>query len=68
MDEDEHSMLARLDERLKAMQVDMQVLAQKFTEYVRLERYRTTEMLVFGVVALILSGVFAAILAGVVHR
>jgi len=68
MDEDEHSMLARLDERLKAMQVDMQVLAQKFTEYVRLERYRTTEMLVFGVVALILSGVFAAILAGVIHR
>ena len=61
-------MLARLDERLKAMQVDVQVLAQKFTEYVRLERYRTTEMLVFGVVALILSGVFAAILAGVIHR
>ena len=68
MDEDEHSLLARLDERMKAMQDDIQVLTKRFTEYVRMERYRTIELLVFGVVALILSGVFAAILAGVVHR
>ena len=68
MSDDEQSMLARLDERMKAMQEDVEVLAQRFTEYVRLERYRTIELLVFGVVALILSGVFAAILAGVVHR
>ena len=68
MDENEHSMLARLDERMTAMQKDVQALTAKFTEYVRLERYRTTELLVFGVVGLILSGVFAAILAGVVHR
>jgi hypothetical protein len=68
MSEDEHSMLARLDERIKGIKDDMDVIARKFTEYVRLERYRTIELLVFGVVGLILSGVFAAIIATVVHR
>jgi len=68
VDENEHSMLARLDERVQAMQEDIHGLTKKFTEYVRMERYRTIELLVFGVVALILSGVFAAIMSGVVHR
>jgi len=68
MSDDEHSMLARLDERIKGIQDDVDVIAKKFAEYVRLERYRTIELLVFGVVGLILSGVFAAIIATVVHR
>ena len=67
--EDEHSMLARLDERMKhlegTVQLEMAALRAKFVEYVRLERYRTTEFLVFGFVGLILSGVLAAIIATV---
>ena len=67
--DDEHSLLARLDERMKhlegTVQAEMSALRSKFAEYVRLERYRTIEFLVFGVAGLILSGVFAAVIATV---
>ena len=72
MVDDEHSMLARLDERMKhlegTVQNEMAALRAKFVEYVRLERYRTIEFLVFGVAGLILSGVFAAIIATVLNK
>jgi hypothetical protein len=79
MSDDEHSLLARLDERVKSVQEDQGTMTTyvaaefvklhaRFDEYVRLERYRTIEIIVFGVAGLILSGVFAAIIATVVHR
>ena len=79
MSDDEHSMLARLDERVKSMQAelhasrieaaeDIAAVLKKFGEYVRMERFRTTELIVFGFAGLILSSVIAAVIATVLHR
>jgi len=67
MDE-EHSLLARLDERVKSMQIELHTLSNRFQDYVTHVEFKVVRMLVFGGVALILSAVVAAIVASVLHR
>jgi len=68
MGDEEHSLLARLDERVKAMQRELHDMNLKFIEYVTHVEFKVVRLLVFGTVALILSAVVAAIVASVLHR
>ena len=68
MDENEHSMLARLDERVQTVQRELHAMNLKFIEYVTHVEFKVVRMLVFGTVALILSAVVAAIVASVLHK
>lgn len=66
--DDEHSMLARLDERLQTVQRELHSLNERFTLYVTHVEFKVVRMLVFGGVALVLSAVVAAIVASVLHK
>ena len=66
--DDEHTMLARLDERVKGIQSDLHLLTGKFNEYVTHVEFTPVKMIAFGLAALILSAVIAAIVASVIHR
>ena len=66
--EEEHSLLARLDERVKSMQIELHTLSNRFQDYVTHVEFKVVRMLVFGGVALILSAVVAAIVASVMHK
>ena len=61
----EHSIqekLARLEERTVHISEDVKELSDTFQKYVTHERFRPVEMLVYGVAALIGSGVGGALL------
>ena len=66
--DDEHSMLARLDERVKGIQYDLHSLTGKFNDYVTHVEFTPVKMIAFGLAALILSAVIAALVASVIHR
>jgi hypothetical protein len=68
VDENEHSMLARLDERVQSMQKDLHVLTGKFNEYVTHIEFTPVKMIAFGLAALILCSVLAAVVATVLHK
>ena len=65
MNDDENTTLGRMDERLKAVQ---QAVNRIETTFVMLSRYLPVERLVFGLVALVLSATFVAIIALVLRR
>ena len=65
MNDDENATLGRMDERLKAVQ---QAVNRIETTFVMLSRYLPVERLVFGLVALVLSATFVAIIALVLRR
>ena len=65
MTDDENTTLGRMDERLKAVQ---QAVNRIETTFVMLSRYLPVERLVFGLVALVLSATFVAIIALVLRR
>ena len=67
MDE-EHSLLARLDERVKAMQIELHAMTVKFEQYVTHIEFGPVKLIAFGLAGLILSAVIAAIVASVIHR
>ena len=68
MGDEDHSLLARLDERVKSMQVELHTLSARFQDYVTHVEFKIVRALVFGTVALILSAVVAAIVASVMHK
>jgi len=63
--DDENTTLGRMDERLKAVQQSVNRIE---TTFVMLSRYLPVERLVFGLVALVLSATFVAIIALVLRR
>ena len=65
MNDDENTTLGRMDERLKAVQQSVNRIE---TTFVMLSRYLPVERLVFGLVALVLSATFVAIIAMVLRR
>lgn len=65
MNDDENTTLGRMDERLKAVQQSVNRIE---TTFVMLSRYLPVERLVFGLVALVLSATFVAIIALVLRR
>jgi len=65
VNDDENTTLGRMDERLKAVQ---QAVNRIETTFVMLSRYLPVERLVFGLVALVLSATFVAIIALVLRR
>ena len=65
MTDDENTTLGRMDERLKAVQQSVNRIE---TTFVMLSRYLPVERLVFGLVALVLSATFVAIIALVLRR
>ena len=65
MNDDENATLGRMDERLKAVQQSVNRIE---TTFVMLSRYLPVERLVFGLVALVLSATFVAIIALVLRR
>jgi len=68
VDENEHSMLARLDERVQAMQKELHSLTGKFNEYVTHIEFTPVKLIAFGLAGLTLSSVLAAVVATVIHR
>lgn len=66
--DDEHSMLARLDERVKSMQVELHALTSKFEQYVTHIEFGPVKLIAFGLAGLILSAVIAAVVASVIHK
>ena len=68
MDENEHSMLARLDERVQSVQRELHTLTGKFNEYVTHTEFTPVRLLVYGLAGLLLSSVVAAVIATVLHR
>ena len=68
MDDDQHSMLARLDERVKSMQTELHSLTAKFEQYVTHIEFGPVKLIAFGLAGLILSAVIAAVVASVIHR
>ena len=67
-DENDASLLARLDERVKAMQVELHTLTSKFEHYVTHIEFGPVKLIAFGLAGLILSAVIAAVVASVVHK
>jgi hypothetical protein len=65
VNDDENTTLGRMDERLKAVQQSVNRIE---TTFVMLSRYLPVERLVFGLVALVLSATFVAIIALVLRR
>lgn len=59
--DDEHSMLARLDERVKHVEAMVQSLVTRV-------EFAPVRMIAFGLAGLILSAVIAAIVASVLQR
>ena len=66
--DDERSLLARLDERVKSMQVELHSLTAKFEQYVSHVEFGPVKLIAFGLAGLILSAVIAAVVASVLHR
>ncbi len=66
--DDEHSLLARLDERVQSVQRELHGLNLRFQEYVTHVEFKIVKMLVFGTVSLILSAVIAAVVASVIRQ
>jgi hypothetical protein len=66
--DDERSLLARLDERVKSMQVELHSLTAKFEQYVTHVEFGPVKLIAFGLAGLILSAVIAAVVASVLHR
>ena len=66
--DDEHSMLARLDERIQSMQKDLHILSSRFEQYVTHVEFTPVKLIAFGLAALILSSVIAAVVASVLHK
>jgi len=68
MGDEEHSLLARLDERVKSMQIELHNLTSKFEQYVTHIEFGPVKLIAFGLAGLILSAVIAAIVASVIHK
>ena len=66
--DDERSLLARLDERVKSMQAELHSLTSKFEQYVTHIEFGPVKLIAFGLAGLILSAVIAAIVASVIHK
>ena len=67
-DETQNNMLARLDERMKSVQAEVHALTVKFESYVTHVEFTPVKLIAFGLAALILSSVIAAVVASVIHR
>ena len=65
MDDDEHTTLGRIDERVKNLHA---IVLRLEKEFVTLTRYLPVERLVFGLVALVLAATFVAMLALVIRK
>ena len=63
----DNELLARLDERLKNVQSELHSLRERFDQYVLHVEFKPVKLLAFGMAALILTSVLAAIVATVVH-
>jgi hypothetical protein len=61
-------MLARLDERMQSVQKELHTLTGKFNEYVTHVEFTPVKLIAFGLAALTLSSVLAAVVASVLHR
>jgi hypothetical protein len=68
VDDDQHAMLARLEERTQSIQRELHMLTGKFNEYVLHIEFAPVRWLVFGLAGLILSAVIAAVVATVIHK
>jgi len=60
--EDDHTLLARIDERTRHVESAIAALTLEIDEYVTRVEFQPVKLIVFGLVGLILSGVFAAII------
>lgn len=65
MNGDEHTMLARIDERTKNIEREVSDIKKKFMDYTLLARFSPVEKLVYGLVALVMAGLVGAILSQV---
>ena len=68
MDNDSNAMLARLDERVQAMQKELHTLTARFNEYVTHVEFTPVKAIAFGLAGLILCSVIAAVVATVLQR
>lgn len=67
MDEDDKDLLVRVDERLKSVQEEVHNVRTRFDNYVLHVEFKPVQLITFGMAALILCTVLAAIVASVVH-
>ena len=68
MPDDDHSLLGRIDERVKSLQKSMVELKEELEKYVLHIRFRPVEAGFYGLAAIILSSVIAAIVALVIRK
>ncbi len=64
-DEEANIMLARMDERLKAVQLEVHALRQSLIDYITRHEFFPVKAIALGVAGLILAAVVAAIVAQV---
>jgi hypothetical protein len=65
-DHDEH-LVARLEERIAAMQRTIEAQQHALHEYVRLERYMRVEVAVFGIIGVVMSALLLFALNKMLH-
>ena len=61
MDNDEHGMLARIDERTQATDKAVQRLEKKFNDYVLIARFSPVERIVYAIAGVALIGIITAL-------
>jgi len=66
MKEEDENLLVRLDERLQAVQKELHTLKERFDKYVLHVEFKPVQMIAFGMAALVLCSVLAAIVASVI--
>lgn len=62
----EDDLLARLDERLQSVQKELHSLKLKFDKYVLHVEFKPVQMIAFGMAALVLCSVLAALVASII--
>lgn len=67
MRETDPILLARLEERVRAVQAEVHALAEELREYVTQHQFRPVQLLVYGLAGLLLSAVIAALVASVMR-
>jgi hypothetical protein len=68
VDDDEHTTLGRIDERVKSLHATLSRIEDDMEKFVELVRFLPVERLVYGLVAIILAAVVAAMIALVLRR
>jgi len=61
LNQSDHTLLARIDERTQTLDRKIDALEKRFNGYVLIARFKPVELLVFGLVAIVLTAVIGAL-------